>query len=348
MWIKVYVSAEEDLQTCLKGVVLCWPLRISISFVICPLLERKGELFSLFWCKKKLCLTRYRLALDVKMNNTVRNNNGSADFNVNNQGNLILKTVVMMNYVLITPLMLISILGNALVLAALMRTPSIRLTSMIMLCSLAVSDLLVGLIAQPLHIARYLTEDRSVHHAAHTVGFSFCGVSLLTITAITVDRFLALHYHMRYGATLVTESRVRYVLVMIWLAGFGLSSSQLWHENALHLVAAVVTVICLMISTVCYITIYRTVRRHQSQIHAQQQSFVSSNIENNASMMRLKKSSMSTFVFYFFLIICYLPMYIILTLNGFHGISGMDRTMQWAIASIAVFMNSSINPFQYF
>ncbi|XP_078344044.1 melanocyte-stimulating hormone receptor-like [Oculina patagonica] len=281
------------------------------------------------------------------MNNTVRNNNESADFYINNQGNHIQKTVVMMNYVLNTPLMLISILGNALVLAAVMRTPSIRSTSMVMLCSLAVSDLLVGLIAQPLHIARYLTEDRFVYHAAHTVGFSLCGVSLLTITAITVDRFLALRYHMRY-ATLVTESRVRYVLVIIWLAGFGLSSSELWHENALHLIAAVVTVICLTISTFCYITIYRTVRRHQSQIHAQQQSFVSSNIENNASMMRLKKSSMSTFVFYFFLIMCYFPMYTILTLNGFHGISGMDRTIQWAIASTAVFMNSSINPFLYF
>ena len=40
-----------------------------------------------------------------------------------------------------------SILGNALVLAAIIRTPSIRSTHMIMLCSLAVSDFLVGLFA---------------------------------------------------------------------------------------------------------------------------------------------------------------------------------------------------------
>ena len=39
-------------------------------------------------------------------------------------------------------------------------------------------------------------------------GPTLCVVSLMTITAITVDRFLALHYHMRY-ATLVTESRVK-------------------------------------------------------------------------------------------------------------------------------------------
>ena len=40
-----------------------------------------------------------------------------------------------------------SILGNALVLAAIIRTPSIRSTHMIILCSLAVSDFLVGLFA---------------------------------------------------------------------------------------------------------------------------------------------------------------------------------------------------------
>ena len=58
--------------------------------------------------------------------------------------------IVIINCVLNSPLMLISILGNALILAVIIRTPSIRSTpNMIMLCSLAVSDFLVGLIAQP-------------------------------------------------------------------------------------------------------------------------------------------------------------------------------------------------------
>ena len=103
--------------------------------------------------------------------------------------------------------MLISILGNALVLAAIIKTPSIRSTPhMIMLCSLAVSDFLVGLIAQPINIAEQLTEDHIVYYVVMLTGPSLCVVSLMTITAITVDRFLALHYHMRY---LVTESRVK-------------------------------------------------------------------------------------------------------------------------------------------
>ena len=141
------------------------------------------------------------------MNNTDKHNNGSAHHHSDNEDSSTPGTIVIINCVLNAPLMLISILGNALVLAAIIRTPSIRSTSMIMLCSLAVSDLLVGLIAQPIFIALKVTKDRSVYHVWSMIGPALCGASLLTITAITVDRFLALHYHMRY-TTLVTKSRV--------------------------------------------------------------------------------------------------------------------------------------------
>ena len=84
------------------------------------------------------------------MNDTGKDNNGSADHHFENEDNSTPETITIINCVLNAPLMLISILGNALVLAAIIRTPSIRSTHMIMLCSLAFSDFLVGLIAQPL------------------------------------------------------------------------------------------------------------------------------------------------------------------------------------------------------
>ncbi|XP_078344074.1 histamine H2 receptor-like [Oculina patagonica] len=278
------------------------------------------------------------------MNNTDKNKNGSADHHSGNEENYTPETIIIINCVLNAPLMLISILGNALVLAAIIRTPSIRSTSMIMLCSLAVSDFLVGLIAQPLYIALQLTKtDRLVHHAAFTIGFSLCGVSLLTITTITVDRFLALHYHMRYAA-LVTEFRIKCILATIWLSSFGLSSSQLWNKPVLPTIAAFVTITCLIISTFSYIRIYLIVRRHQLQIHAQQQAVQSSNAENNLDMVRLKRSAMNTFVFYIALIICYFPFYVLLTL---YGISDKVWQKEGYFVLTAVFMNSSLNPFLY-
>ena len=83
------------------------------------------------------------------MNFTYKDSNGSANHHSDNEDNSTPETIIIINCVLNAPLMLISILGNALVLAAIIRTPSIRSTPhMIMLCSLAVSDFLVGLIGQ--------------------------------------------------------------------------------------------------------------------------------------------------------------------------------------------------------
>ena len=133
------------------------------------------------------------------------------------------ETIVIINSVLNAPLIIISIVGNALVLLAIFRTPSIHSTSMIMLTSLAFSDLLVGLLAHPLFIADEITslttQNPILYRLSAMIGFFVTGVSLGTITAISVDRVLALHYHMRY-AIIVTNTRVKYTVGAIWLVMF--------------------------------------------------------------------------------------------------------------------------------
>ena len=167
----------------------------------------------------------------------------------------------------------------------------------------------------------------------------------MTITAITVDRFLALHYHMRY-ATLVTESRVKYTLILIWLISFHLSGIAFWNKRVHKFVVAIVTIICLLICMASYVRIYCFIRRHQLQIHVQQQAVQSSDAQgSNLNATQLKRSAMNTFVFCLALIICYLPMYVLLTL---YGLSIKDWQSEWQFAFTAVFMNSSINPVLYY
>ena len=127
--------------------------------------------------------------------------------------------IVITNCVLNVPLMLISIIGNTLVLATILRTPSLRSPSTVLLCSLAISDLLVGLVVQPVYIAHRLTENSSLYQALKILAFSACGVSLLTMTAISVDRFLALHCHMRYPNLMPTH-RAMYTSAALWFLGF--------------------------------------------------------------------------------------------------------------------------------
>ena len=252
------------------------------------------------------------------MNDTGKDNNGSANRHSDNEHQASPNSIFTIICFVNVPLMLISILVNALVLAAIKRTPSIHSTSTIFLCSLAVSDFLVGVIGQPIYIGDLLTNLKypSVSQLSAVVGFSVCTVSLLTLTAISIDRLLAVHFHLRYP-TLVTKSRVKFILVLIWLFSFVVSGFNLWSKRVYHLLVAPVIFICLIISTCCYIRIYPIVRRHQSVIQAQQRSMQSNNNEgDDVHVVELQKSVLNTFVFYIALIICYSPAYILLTLDG--------------------------------
>ena len=248
---------------------------------------------------------------------------------------------VVVNCALNAPFMLVSTLGNTLVLAAIVRTPSIRSPSMIMLASLATTDFLVGLIAQPLFIADELIMKNHVLNALSSmIGFALCGISLATITAISIDRFIALQYHLRY-ATLVTNSRVICSIVAASLIILICSGLRLWDNVGFHLLFAMLTGVCLVISTLCYIKIYQIVQRHRVQIRSQEQATKSHVIQNRTEKMRLKQSALNTFVFYIFMIACYSPSYILLFL---FGISYSTWKTEWTISTTVVFMNSSLNP----
>lgn len=255
--------------------------------------------------------------------------------------------IIIANCALNAPLIPISIFGNALVLAAIIRTPSINSRpSMKMLSSLAVSDLLVGFISQPMYIAKEITKDPLLSTIWDTLGYSLCGVSLLIITAISVDRFIALSSHLRYPA-IVTNPRVRFTVTAIWLVNFLCSGFYFWNDLAYHLVLAVLTGICLVISTFAYIRIYGIVRLHHLRISAQHQTVETLDVGNTLRMKLIVKSTINNFVFYIFMIACYFPMYILLTL---HGVSKSHNiwNMEWNFATTVVMMNSSINPFLYF
>ena len=95
--------------------------------------------------------------------------------------------------------------GNAFVLIALRKDSTLHAPSKLLLRNLATTDLCVGLISQPLHAAFLLTAVNENWNACRYVAvvvsmtnFILCGVSLLTLTAISVDRLLALLLGLRY------------------------------------------------------------------------------------------------------------------------------------------------------
>ncbi|CAH3108691.1 unnamed protein product [Porites lobata] len=94
---------------------------------------------------------------------------------------------------------------NIITIQALRKISSFPKPLKTLLLSLAVSDLGVGLLVHPLYIA-----------PQRLFGYLLCVASLLGITALTVDRFLAIHLHLRYQE-LVTHKRVVAVVISVWV-----------------------------------------------------------------------------------------------------------------------------------
>ena len=254
------------------------------------------------------------------------------------------ETVVIANCILNAPLMLLSIIGNALVLVAILRTPSLRSPSVIFLCNLAVSDLLVGLVVQPVYVAAEIAITvRALLQAAKLMGFAGFGVSLTTMTAITVDRFLALHYHLQYP-NLMTTSRAICTIITIRCIITLFSFSILWSPRIYYFLGAFCITICLLVCLVCFIKIYRIVRRHQLQIHVQQQAVDNLTDTNNNHIRQSTRSAKSIFIYFLVMILCYTPLFFVHIISA---INISNSIILWTFPIAAAFMNSSINPFLY-
>ena len=251
------------------------------------------------------------------------------------------------NSVLYALLIPICITGNVLVLAAVWRNPSLRTPSTILLCSLAVSDLFVGFLVLPVNIAIALvplsrsSSDPRLSQASVVLTFQLCGVSFDTMTAISVDRYLALRYHMRYP-NMMTSRRATCVAATFWCKNVILSLLSIWKKNTIFLVAVVFVALCLFISSITYCAIYRIVRRHQHQIHAQQQAVQSMNAEQNLKI-QAKKRAANTFIYYICMLLCYFPWAVSTLIT-------VTSKEHWNISLYfytIVYMNSALNPFLY-
>ena len=96
-------------------------------------------------------------------------------------------------------------LGNTLILVALHKETSTHPPSKLLYRNLAITDLCVGMVAEPLAVTYWTSVvDRQWHICfhAHKAGpissYILCSVSLYTVTAISVDRLLALLLGLRY------------------------------------------------------------------------------------------------------------------------------------------------------
>ena len=238
-------------------------------------------------------------------------------------------------------LSLTALLGNSAILITFWKTSSLHSAANILLRSLAVSDLAVGLLVQPFDIANTISGIYAFYFAVTILGPFLTIASFFTITAIAVDRLLALQLHLRYHAV-VTPFRVTWIVVFIWVFAGIFASTKYWIASLSQVAISATINSLLVVNFLVYLKIYLVVRRHQRQIqHMHHQQGPNNDI---LSMKRFKKSAMNTFLVFILLLFSYLPSSFIVYL-AFAGVI-ISRKV-FAIVFTLIFLNSSLNPALY-
>lgn len=245
------------------------------------------------------------------------------------------------------PFGLAAFLGNAAILTAIYKTSTLHSSTNILLASLAASDLAVGAIAQPLFILYHLpfVSDSQDFFDITKIIFSIlsywlCSVSFASVTAVGIDRLLALELHLRYK-DIITSSKTWFLVVSIWITCGLLAGIKQWNDKIFFNVLALLILACLFATFLVYFQIYRIARRHRVQIHAQE---LSTSVGNLIAMERLKKSALNIFYVYCFFLLCYAPylgtVISLLVLRKRLGVL-------FNITVTIVYVNSSLNPGLY-
>lgn len=252
-----------------------------------------------------------------------------------------------------------AVVGNTSILWALTRcSSSLRPPSKALLFSLALSDLAVGTLVQPLYVMYKAAEinDNFRLFCIAGVGFHlsanvFSAVSFLTVTAIALDRLLALHLQKSYNAT-ISLRRANIVLLLLW------SSTTLWvftwfNDIRIYQIFNITMVcLCLVICASAYITLQIRLHKLQTliasrlQIHDSEPK-VSVEVNVHTPHLQLYRRSVTTmFYIYILLILCYAPYLTMFFVIQFTG-RNSTKIAALSFAMTILFANASLNPFLY-
>ena len=247
-----------------------------------------------------------------------------------------------------------TIILNIVTIHAIRKTSSMPRTLRALLLNLAVSDVGVGLSAQPFYISLLVHLVNGPHEGnpscnTYKVFDMMMGLfpiaSFLGVVAVSVDRFLAIQFHLRYQE-LVTHKRFVAVVILIWVSSVGSSLGTLWvPSDNKFTILCVGGVVGLLLTTMIYTRMYLVVRRHKNQIQNLRIQQVT-HTEEISSFASLRKSAVGIFYINLVFWVCYVPFFISMAAIRINGPSiALNRLFLFSLT--LAYLNSSVNPVIY-
>ena len=268
---------------------------------------------------------------------------------------------------------LLMICGNLLILLVLHKVSAIHPPFRVLFRCLSITDLCVGLVSLPLFVVyRMAVEEKNWSLCSKTEGLAFavstvlCGQSITTLTAISVDRLLALKLRLRYRQV-VTLPRVRLSVTISWVANFAFTFTYYWNKPVFFLGGCGYIFTFIIISSCCYFKIYLVLGHRQVEIQPLSQGISSSQrrevlrtspaqiqgsnprVLSVLNINRYKKTVSNAIWVHFILVICYLPYTVATAVTASRGepLFGTRYKLLGSITGTLLFFNSLLNPFLY-
>ena len=242
-------------------------------------------------------------------------------------------------------------MGNTLILIALYKETSLHPPSKLLYRNLAVTDICVGIILEPLAVTywiAHLTERWTVWRYALDsnliISYILCSVSLLTMTAISVDRLLALMLGLRYRHV-VTLKRTYASITMFWVVSIVGATMYFLNPLITSWYEKIGVSLCLITSAFSYTAIFLTLRQNKIQLDGHVSQKRSSQVIP-LNIARYRKAVYSALWVQVTLVVCYLPYGIAVALKPREGYPlPFYLVMKYTVS--LVYLNSSLNPLLY-
>ena len=247
------------------------------------------------------------------------------------------------------PLSISAVVGNVLIIVALYKVSSLHPPSKLLLACLAFTDLSVGLIAHPLFCGLLFQTERPSSYSGVLIvlntSFVFSLVSLSTMTAISVDRLLALLLGLRYRQV-VTVRRVKISIVALWILCSSVVMVVIYNQRMALDISSAGFLMCIVISTFCYTKIYRTLRLSQVQVQDQSHQGQPNEEGTPLNKERYKKTVSTALWVQITLLACYVPFGLVSVF-----VITASRTpsivFAWLLSITLLYFNSTLNPLLY-
>ena len=257
----------------------------------------------------------------------------------------------------------VALVGNGLVLLVILKFSSLQTKPNILIFSLALTDILVGLVVQPSFIVYIASKLRMNFSCEALTSYLFTeifclGLSILMLCLVSGERYFAVLHPYKY-VTFVTKGLLLKTVAGVWIAWFGFNAIcrvlKVKNDEFFSPIASVIITVSLSLNIFLNFKIYRVVKIHKEQIQAQQRIVLGLQIRQGSGqqvgnfMTSLQDTRLAETVLLIsgVLILCYLPLMVTSIADVIAHKDDLFDHVLYPLAETVTFLNSSLNPFLY-